>query len=212
MGVRDCCFSGALLGFIWKHFSLYGIQTQHFSDAAEAAAVYWDGAEFFERATVFRCWVTFVRGKTVTLVESVHLEHVRVARGLSNYRGGSDARGKRVSADDAALRRGALGNLSRINQDKVRNARQPIHRTLHCQQAGVVDVYLVDLFNFSKSERPAHCILFDLRRKFFTRLMVEDFLRVIETSQLVISGQDHGSRYHRASKRRHSRFINAGHK
>ena len=73
-----------LTGEISEQFSLDRIQTQGFSHSAETAPVNRHSAELFERATMFRCWITFVRSKALSLVKGVHLKHVSVAGSLGN--------------------------------------------------------------------------------------------------------------------------------
>src|SRR6185503_16221737 len=99
-----------------------------------------------------------------------------------------DAGGKGISTNNAALWRRTLRDFSGVHEDEVRNATESIYGSLHCQQARVIDVYLVYFFDFRKAERPAHGVLFDLYSKFFAHLMVEDFLRIVESAQLIIPG------------------------
>ena len=68
-----------------KKLGLNRVQAQHFSNSTEAAPMNWKRTELLECTAMFRCWITFMRGKTITLVESIHLPHVRVARGFCDY-------------------------------------------------------------------------------------------------------------------------------
>src|SRR5678809_1142356 len=76
----------------------------------------------------------------------------------------------------------------------------------------MIDVYLVDLLNFCKPDRPAQSILLNLLGQFASLFWIQYFFRVVQSTQLVIPGQDDGTRYNRSCKRGHTRLIDAGNK
>ena len=66
----------------------------------------------------------------------------------------------------------------------------------------MVDIDLVDLLDLCNSGCPANRVLFDLLRELISFLGVKDFLRVVQTAQLVVlreddSAGDDGSRERR---------------
>src|SRR5688500_19580052 len=81
---------------------------------------------------------------------------MRVARRLCEYRSGCNACRQRVAADDSALRHFAVGNLAGIDKDEVWFTTQTLHRALHRQQSGVIDVDLVDLLDFGECRSEEH--------------------------------------------------------
>src|SRR6185503_10520480 len=134
--------------------------------------------------------ITFMCRESVSGIHLVQLEHVGVASCFSEDRRGRDTRRKSIATNDAALRRLAMRNPARVDKNEVRRASQTLHRALHGQQSSVIDIDRVDLFDRSKSYGPADCILFDLHREFISFLRIEDLLRIVETTQLVILWQN----------------------
>ena len=93
-----------------------------------------------------------MRRQSIAGINGVEFNHVRVAGGLGDYRSRGDGGGECIAADDASLRHRAIGNAASINEHEVRRATKTLHRALHCQQAGMIDVYLVDLFDGGKAD------------------------------------------------------------
>lgn len=73
--------------FSWffKKLTLHWVKSQCLSNSAEAAPVNLNGPQLFQRATVFRCRIAFMRRKTITLVKAIHLQHVCIAGSLGDY-------------------------------------------------------------------------------------------------------------------------------
>src|SRR6266498_4520111 len=101
------------VGFLFKQLTLNWIETEDLAYACEAPAVNWRGAQLFQKTTVLRRGITFVRGEVVAWMHRIKFSHQCIARGLGDDRGSRDAGRERVTLDDAALRRRAVRYASR---------------------------------------------------------------------------------------------------
>src|SRR3989442_5403335 len=101
---------------------------------------------------MFRCGIALMCSQAVAGIHGVELNHISVAGGLGDYRGRRDRGRERVTMYDASLRYSAVGNAAGVNQYELRSATQAMQRALHCQKTGMVDVYLVDLFDCGKAD------------------------------------------------------------
>ena len=119
--IYDALLTGPCrFGFLSEQLILNRIEAQHFAHASEAAPVNRRSTELFQQTAVLGRGIAFVRSEVITGMHGIKFSHQRVAGGLGDDRGGGDTGRERVSFNNAALRRDAVRNPTRINQNKVR--------------------------------------------------------------------------------------------
>jgi len=74
----------------------------------------------------------------------------------------------------------------------------------------VIDIDLIDLFDFRNSYRPTDRILLYLLREFISFLRIENLLRVVKAAKFVVLGKDDGAGDDRSREWRHAGFVAAG--
>src|SRR5436190_13413043 len=127
-----------------------------------------------------------------------------IASCFSDDRCGRNSCRQSVSTNYSALRSSAVRNFSCVNKNEVGTGAKTFDCSLHCQQSCVIDVYLVDLLDFSEADGPTNRICLNLCSKFIALFGIENFLGVVETPELIVLRKNDRTSYDRASEWRHA--------
>lgn len=104
--------------------------------------------------------ITFILLPVITGIFLMECIHVIVPISFGQHTGSSNVEVLAISLYNCSVGEVLiLLETITINQQVLRPHLQPVNGTVHSQDGGIEDVYLINLFRCYHSYRPCHCLL-----------------------------------------------------